>query len=174
MAQKATKALAQSNTKRLNQTLLITLTLHTLFFLLRILIRTPSSYRKTLLLYVFFSGPQLLINFLFERQSRPTYLADGSIKRSGEDLDAKGLTEYLWDVTYWTYGCLVVVSLFGDWGWWFWAVVPVYSVYAAWGAYKGVRGGFTDAAGVPQPGAASGSKRQAKMEKRGGQKVTYR
>jgi hypothetical protein len=114
----------------------------------------------------------LLINFVFERQSRPTTLADGSIKRAGENLEAKGLTEYLWDVTYWSYGCVLLVSLLGDWAWMFWAVIPVYSVYAAWTTYTGMRGGFTDAAGVPQPQAAS--KRSQKMEKRGAQKVQYR
>ncbi|PVH96727.1 hypothetical protein DM02DRAFT_617016 [Periconia macrospinosa] len=172
MAQKATKALASSNTRRLNQTLLITLILHTLFWLTRFVLWRPTYPRKTIILYLLFSSPQLLINLLFERQSRPTHLADGTIKRSGEDLDAKGLTEYLWDVTYWTYGCLALVTLFGDWAWWFWVVVPLYSVYAAWTTYTGVRGGFTDSAGVPQQAGAS--KRQLKMEKRGGQKVQYR
>lgn len=53
-------------------------------------------------------------------------------------------------------------------------VVPVYSIYSLYGVYRGFRGaGYTDAAGVPQP-EASQSKRQAKMEKRGGQKVAYR
>jgi hypothetical protein len=36
-----------------------------------------------------------------------------------------------------------------------------------------MRGGYQDAAGVPQPEAAT-SKRQAKLEKRGGQKMQYR
>lgn len=96
------------------------------------------------------------------------------MKRAGEDLEAKGLTEYMWDIVYWTYGVLVVVSLVGDYGWWLWSVIPAYSVYTAWTTYTGMRGGFTDAAGVPQPEAATASKRQAKMEKRGGQKVQYR
>jgi hypothetical protein len=102
-------------------------------------------------------------------------LADGSIKRPGEDLDASGLTEYMWDVTYWTYGCIAFAALFGDWAWWGMVVVPAYSAYSLYGVYSGFRGGagYTDAAGVPQPGATQ-SKRQAKMEKRGGQKVAYR
>lgn len=79
----------------------------------------------------------------------------------------------MWDVTYWTYGCVVLVSLFGDWMWWGMIVVPVYSAYSLYGVYRGFRGGYTDAAGVAQPEAAQ-SKRQAKMEKRGGQRVAYR
>lgn len=93
------------------------------------------------------------------------------MKRPGEDLDAKGLTEYMWDVVYWTYGCIILAAIVGDYAWFLWTVIPAYSAYAAWGTYSGMRGGFQDAAGVPQPQA---SKRQAKMEKRGGQKVQYR
>ncbi len=48
----------------------------------------------------------------------------------------------------------------------------MYGAWAAWATYKSMRGGFTDAAGAPQPEAAS--KRQQKMEKRGGQRAQYR
>jgi hypothetical protein len=125
------------------------------------------------MLYLFLASPQILIQFAFERQSRPTLTADGAIKRAGEDLEAKGLTEYMWDVIYWTYGVIFFAGVLGDKAWWLWGVIPLYSAYAAWTTYTGMRGGFTDAAGVPQPEAGT-SKRQAKMEKRGGAKVQYR
>ncbi|KAJ4375912.1 hypothetical protein N0V83_001190 [Neocucurbitaria cava] len=174
MAQKATKTLAASNTKRLNQTLYATLAIHSLFWFLRALIFRSSLSRKSILLYLLFSSPQLLLQLYFERLSRPTLNSEnGAVKRAGEDLDAKGLTEYMWDVVYWSYGCIMMAAVFGDYAWWLWAVIPVYSGYAAWTTYTGMRGGYQDAAGVPQPGAAT-SKRQAKMEKRGGQKVQYR
>jgi hypothetical protein len=83
------------------------------------------------------------------------------------------LTEYMWDVVYWSYGVIFFAAVLGDWAWWLWIVVPLYSAYAAYTTYTGMRGGYTDAAGVPQPEAAT-SKRQAKMEKRGGAKVSYR
>lgn len=79
----------------------------------------------------------------------------------------------MWDIVYWTYGVVVLAALVGDKAWWAWGVIPLYSGYAAWTTYKGMRGGVTDAVGVQQPEAGS-SKRQAKMEKRGGQKVQYR
>ncbi|KAI8938484.1 hypothetical protein NX059_004376 [Plenodomus lindquistii] len=172
MAKKATKTLAAANTARLNQTLYITLTTHLLFWTLRALLFRSTFTRRSLLLYLILSAPQLLIQFYFERLSRPTLTPDGGIQRAGEDLEAKGLTEYMWDVVYWSYGCILMAAVFGDWAWMFWVVVPLYSVYAAWGVYTGMRGGYTDAAGVPQPEVAS--KRQAKMEKRGGQKMQYR
>ncbi|KAH7066560.1 hypothetical protein FB567DRAFT_261028 [Paraphoma chrysanthemicola] len=173
MAQKATKTLAASNTARLNQTLYLTLFIHFLFWLLRALLFRSSFTRRSLVLYIIFSLPQLAIQGLFESQSRPKVDDSGSIKRAGADLEAKGLTEYMWDIVYWSYGCIFFAALVGDKAWWLWSVIPAYSVYAAWGMYKGVSGGYTDAAGVPQPEAAT-SKRQAKMEKRGAQKVQYR
>jgi hypothetical protein len=172
MAQKATKTLAAANTKRLNLTLYLTLFVHLFYWLLRAFVYRASFSRRSLLLYLFLSAPQLLINLQFERIARPTHDASGAVKRAGEDLDASGLTEYLWDVTYWTYFCIVLAAVLGDGAWWCMVVVPAYSAYALWNVYTGMRGGFTDAAGAPQPEAQS--KRQAKMEKRGGQKMQFR
>lgn len=172
--QKAAKTLAARNTARLNQTLVTTIAIHTLYILLRLIVFRASFSRKSALLYILLGGPQLFINFLFERQGRPTLNPDGSVKRSGEDLEAKGLTEYMWDVCYWTYGCVFLAAVLGDWAWWAWGVVPLYSAYLAYTTFAGVRKGYSDATGVPQPQAAGQSKRQAKMEKRGGQKVSYR
>ncbi|KAF2464328.1 uncharacterized protein BDR25DRAFT_98277 [Lindgomyces ingoldianus] len=173
MAQKATKTLASRNTARLNTTLYLTLAVHFFYWLLRALLFRSSFTRKSLVLYALLCAPQLLIQFfIFERSGRPTYGPDGQVKRSGEDLDAKGLTEYMWDVTYWTYGVLVLAAVVGDWAWWWMAVVPAYSAWLAYTTFAGVRQGYADAAGVPHPQPAS--KRQQKMEKRGGQKVQYR
>ncbi|KAH7113297.1 hypothetical protein B0J11DRAFT_553978 [Dendryphion nanum] len=172
MAQKALKQLAAANTSRLNLTLILTFVTHLIYILLRPLYYHSTYSRRSLILYLVLSAPQLLINFQFERLSRPTYSENGSPIRAGEDLDAPGLTEYMWDVSYWTYLCVILSAILGDLAWWFYLAIPIYSVYAAWTTYTGVRGGFRqDAAGVPQP---TTSKRQAKMEKRGGQRVAYR
>jgi len=77
---------------------------------------------------VLLSAPALLIEFWFEKGSRPTYApitegfnaGPGELKRSGEDLDAKGLTEFLWDVLYWTWGCLALAGIVGDRAWSLW------------------------------------------------------
>lgn len=63
------------------------------------------------------------------------------MQKAGEDLEAKGLTEFLWDVLYWTWGCVVLAAVVGDRGWWAWGAVPGYSVYLAVGMYRGVTGG---------------------------------
>lgn len=123
--------------------------------------------------------PAMGIEFWFERIGRPTYTASptGSqdLKRAGEDLEAKGLTEWMWDVVYWTWGVTVLVALAGDWAWWLYLAVPIYTVWLAFTTYSGIRKGF---GGIGADGAGDGaggqSKRQAKLEKRGGQKMVYR
>ena len=102
------------------------------------------------------------------------------MKRAGEDLEAKGLTEWMWDVLLFTWGCLGFASVLGDWVWWAYGVVPAYSLWLVWGVYTGARGmmggaGVSEGSGGVGEGAQGQSKRQAKMEKRGGQqRVVYR
>jgi hypothetical protein len=121
MAQKAAKTLAARNTAILNRSLILTGIIHSVFWLLRFLIFRSSFTRKSLTLYILLTLPQLLIQFHFERNGRPSYGAQpGDLRRSGDDLEAKGLTEYMWDVTYWTYGCILLVAVAGDWAWWWW------------------------------------------------------
>lgn len=59
------------------------------------------------------------------------------------------------------------------------AVIPAYSAYLAYTTFVAARGGMAGLAGAGGDGTAStgqggASKRQAKLEKRGGQKVQYR
>ncbi|TKA78854.1 hypothetical protein B0A49_02073 [Cryomyces minteri] len=176
MAQKATKTLAVRNTALLNRLLLLTTALHSTFHILRLL---PLTYfRRSLLRYILFTLPALAIQFWFERIGRPTRSANGEVKSAGEDLDAKGLTEWMWDVLYWTDICLGVVVLAGDWAWWLWAAIPLYSAYLAYTTFSGARQGLAGMTGAGQDGVqgqqAASSKRQAKLEKRGGQRVAYR
>ena len=176
--QKALKTLAAKNTSTLNRTHLISLSVNLLFLLLRFFVFTNRS----LLRYTLLSFPALVIEFWFERIGRPTYTdtANGKdLKRAGEDLEAKGLTEWMWDVVYWTWACIVLAAVLGDRAWWLYVVVPLYSAWLAFSTFTGVRQGMGGlmgggAGGGSSEGGASQSKRQAKMEKRGGQKVQYR
>ena len=113
MAQKAAKTLAARNTSILNRTLLLSLAFHGTFLLLRFLL-----LRRSLTIYALLSAPALIIQFWFERIGRPVHGPNGELRRSGEDLEAKGLTEWMWDVLYWTYLCLIIVAVIGDYGWW--------------------------------------------------------
>ncbi|PGH36124.1 hypothetical protein GX50_00979 [[Emmonsia] crescens] len=182
MAQKAAKTLAARNTRLLNRTHLTSLILHLLYLLLHFFLHRPRS----LTLYLLLATPTLAIEFYLERLGRPRYnnaAASGgggsTLRSAGEDLDAPGLTEYFWDVIYWTWGCMGAVCVFGDRMWWLWGLVPLYSGWLAYSTFMGFKGGMAGLGGGVGEDAAGGevaeSKRQKKMEKRGGaQRVRYR
>ncbi|KAK5109861.1 hypothetical protein LTR62_006468 [Meristemomyces frigidus] len=181
MAKKALKTQATTNTATLNRTHLISLGIYTFFALVKTIL-----FSRRILPCILLSAPALAIEFWFERIGRPVYTqgANGAeLSRAGEDLEAKGLTEWMWDVVYWTWGNVVLVAILGDWAWWLYLVVPGYSAYLAFSTYTGMRSGFSGfSAGAGGEGEGSGSgsagsgpsKRQAKLEKRGGQRVQYR
>ncbi|THX66620.1 hypothetical protein D6D08_07097 [Aureobasidium pullulans] len=175
MARQALKTQASRNVAILQRTHMIALGVHGFHLLLRF-----TFVRRSFWAYLLLSFPSLLIQFWFERVGRPTYV-DGvngkELKRAGEDLEAKGLTEWMWDVVYWSWGCIVLTTLLGDWAWWFFAVIPLYSAWLAYTTFTGARQGLMGGgSAMPAEGASSGaqSKRQQKMEKRGGQKMQYR
>jgi hypothetical protein len=155
---------------------LISLGNNLLFLFLRLIIYRAKYTRNTLLLYVVFSAPALGIEFWLEKIGRPTYAEDGELRRSGEDMDAKGLTEFMWDVLYWTWACVAAAAFLGNTAWIMYAVVPIYSMWMASSMFLNMKQGM---AGMTGQGEGAGepageSKRQKKMEKRGGQKSQYR
>ncbi|CAK46168.1 hypothetical protein CBS63078_9991 [Aspergillus niger] len=176
MAQKAAKTLAARNASLLTRTHLISFALHFLFLALHWLFNRPRSLTP----YFTLACPTLIIEFYLERLGRPVYNpADGSLRSPGEDLGAAGLTEYMWDVLYWTWGCIGAACLFGDRAWWLWIVVPVYSVWLAYSTFMGMKSGLAGMGGAgagagQEQGGAAESKRQKKMEKRGARGVQYR
>ncbi|TID13107.1 DUF788 domain protein [Venturia nashicola] len=177
MAQKAAKSLAVRNKQKLDQTRLFTLAVHLFYIIFRVLIFRSSFTRGSFWRYALFSFPALFIQFWFERIGRPVYGSEpGDLRKSGEDLEAKGLTEWMWDVLYWTYGCILFAAVIGDRAWWLYITVPVYSAYLAYTTFTGVRQGMAGMAGPAsaEEGTTTQSKRQAKLEKRGGQRTQYR
>ncbi|MCJ1377626.1 hypothetical protein MMC17_000721 [Xylographa soralifera] len=177
MAQKAAKQQAARNTAILKRIHLLSLASNALFLLLRFLLFRSSSTRATFILWTLLSIPAFAIEFWLEKIGRPASGASGEVKDSGQDLEAKGLTEYMFDVLYWSWGTTFLASVFGDRAWWMWAAIPLYSVWLAYSTFGSVRQGI---AGLLGQGAESEtpngatSNRQRKLEKRGGQKVQYR
>lgn len=103
-------------------------------------------------------------------------MGNGEIRKSGEDMDAKGLTDFMWDVLYWTWACVAAAAFLGNKAWIMYAVVPIYSMWMASSMFMNMRQGM---AGMTVQGDVAGegvreSKRQKKLEKRGGQKIQYR
>ena len=135
MAQKARKDRAKSNTTALNNLHLGSLIVNGLFLLLHFVFRSRS-----LLLWLVLSLPSFVCQFTLERTGRPSYDPETkSLKSSGEDLAAPGLTEYMWDVIWVTWAAAVLVALFGNWAWFLWGVVPAYGAYKAFGMMGAAR-----------------------------------
>lgn len=155
---------------------LISLGNNLFFLLLRLLIFRAQYTRNTLILYVLLSAPALAIEFWLEKIGRPTYTENGELRRPGEDLEAKGLTEFMWDVLYWTWACIAAAAMMGNKAWWMYAVVPMYSMWTASTMIMNMREGMAGMTGQGQnSGEGAGeSKRQKKLEKRGGQRVQQR
>ncbi|KAF2431380.1 hypothetical protein EJ08DRAFT_659978 [Tothia fuscella] len=177
MAQKAKKTQATRNAAKLDQTRLFTLSIHLFYLFFRMLYFRSTFTRRSFLLYFFLSVPSLLIQYWFEKIGRPAYGSEpGELLKSGEDLDAKGLAEFLWDILYWTWGCIAFTAVLGDKAWFLYLVVPVYGAYAAYTTFTGARQSMAGMAGSAEEGSSIGSqsKRQQKMEKRGGQRMQYR
>lgn len=170
--QKAAKQLAAHNTQALTRMHLISLGNNLLFLLLRLIVFRASYTRNTLILYVLLSAPALAIEFWLEKIGRPTHAENGELKRPGEDMDAKGLTEFMWDVLYWTWACVAAAAFVGNKAWWMYAIIPIYSVWMASSTILSMRQGMTGMTGQGEGGGESTgeSKRQKKLEKRGGQK----
>ena len=177
LSQKAAKQQASRNTAILRNLHLVSFAINAAFILLRFAIFRSSWTRATYILYLLFSAPALAIEVWFERNGRPQHLSDGQLKKTGDDLEAKGLTEYMFDVLYWSWGTTAVASVFGDKAWWMWLAIPLYSVWLAYSTFGSVRQGMAGIAGAggdAEAPASATSNRQKKMEKRGGQKMQYR
>lgn len=177
--QKAAKQQAARNTAVLNRAHLISLAVNVIFVFLRLILFRSSCTRATYLLYFILSCPAFVIEFWLEKIGRPTTASNGELQKSGEDLEAQGLTEYMWDVLYWSWGCIGLSSVFGDKVWWAWTVIPLYSLWLAYSTFGGMKQTMAGMTGLGASGgnAADGgvtSNRQKKLEKRGGQKTQYR
>ena len=160
MAQKAKKDRAKANITSLNNLHIGTLSLNVLFILFNLIIK-----RRSLLAYAILSIPCFIAEYILETTGRPKFdPTTKALKSSGEDLAAPGLTEYMFDIIWITWLCLIAVIAFGNWGWIIWAVVPVYGAYKGYGLLGMARGMMGGAQAGQMPSeeqiAASGNRRQ--------------
>ena len=73
----------------------------------------------------------------------------------------------------------MLAAVLGDKAWWAMVVVPCYSAWLGWVVVKGGMPGMPGMPGMgtgrqDDGGGEGQSKRQGKMEKRGGQRMNYR
>ncbi|KAH8879107.1 hypothetical protein GQ53DRAFT_672726 [Thozetella sp. PMI_491] len=163
MAQKARKDRAKSNATALTNLHVGSLAVNGLFLAFYAIFRSRS-----LLTWLLLSLPAFFCQFTLEKTGRPSFDTETkALKSAGEDLAAPGLTEYMWDVIWVTWGATVLVILVGNWGWLVWAVVPAYGAYKGYGLMgaarqmAGMNGMNGMDAGAPAPPANRKQRRAA-------------
>lgn len=58
-----------------------------------------------------------------ESVGRPKFDSKGALLSSGSDLGQAGLTEYMFDILYLTWGIQLLVACTTTWAWWLYLVV---------------------------------------------------
>ncbi|KYK61778.1 DUF788 domain-containing protein [Drechmeria coniospora] len=157
MAQKAKKDLAKHNVAALNGLHLSSLVVNIVFLVVHFLV-APRS----LVAYGLFSTPAFVCEYVLEASGRPKFdAATNALKSAGEDMAARGLTEYMFDVIWVTWACAVLVVFVGNWGWLLWAVIPLYGLYLGKGLLGMGRQAMAgmQAAGAGQDAPAQGNRR---------------
>lgn len=135
MAQKARKDRAKSNATALNNLHIGSLIVNLLFLALHFVFRSRSLFWWFLI-----SLPSFVCQGFLEKSGRPSYdPTTGALKNSGEDLAAQGLTEYMFDVIWVTWGVTVIAALFGNWAWYLWAIVPIFGGYKLMGVFSAAK-----------------------------------
>lgn len=143
MAQKAKKDLVRKNTSALKNLHFGAAVVNGLFLAWSLFFRSRS-----LVAYVLLSLPSFICQFALEKAGRPKFDASGALKSSGEDLAAQGLTEAMWDIVWTTWGCQVLVMLFGNWWWLAWSVVPATAAYKGYGLLGMAKSGMQGMQGM--------------------------
>ncbi|EQK98506.1 hypothetical protein G6O67_002227 [Ophiocordyceps sinensis] len=155
MAQKAKKDLAKHNTATLNGLHLTSLAANCIFLLFHFLLA-----RRSLLAYAILSVPAFICEYVLEVSGRPKYdAATKALKSSGEDMGARGLTEYMFDIIWVTWTCAALVVFVGNWGWVLWSIIPAYGAYLGSGLLGMGRQKMAEMQGAGQSTAPQGNRR---------------
>ena len=148
MAKKAKKDLARHNAAALNRLHLTGLAVNALFLAWHFAV-APRS----LAAYLVFSTPAFVCEYVLEASGRPRHdPATKALRSPGEDMAARGLTEYMFDVIWVTWACAVAVALAGNWGWALWAVIPAYGLHLGYGLLGMGRHKMAEMQGAAGPG----------------------
>lgn len=162
MGKKSQKSRSRRNTLTLNKLHLSSIAINSVFLLWRFL---PFTKSRSITAYLILSIPAFVAEYVLERTGRPV-VVDGVVKTGGQDLDAQGLTEYLFDVVWVTWACLVAVLVVGNWGWLIWAVIPAFAAvkgYSLLGMARGMMAGAGGAAVEGQEAPVAGNRKQRRM-----------
>lgn len=160
MAQKAKKGTAKANAITLRNLHVGSLIANGLFLAFYIIFRSRS-----LTAYIFLVSPSLACQLFLERAGRPQFDSAGALRKSGEDLGAAGLTEYMFDVIWVTWATTILVILFGNKLWFLWALVPAFGIYKGYGLLGSARQ-MAGLGGMGGGNAAAGAEAAPAMNRR--------
>ncbi|CAG8505133.1 869_t:CDS:2 [Paraglomus occultum] len=130
MAGQADKKLARENAKTLNNLFYQFLIFNIIYILVRIFYFYPTFTTWVAVKYFTTTGITLYLGYQLLQFGTPRY-QNGVLISPGNDLAAKGLTEYMFDVIYVTW-CIHMLSIVWEGAWWFYLIIPGYAIYKAW------------------------------------------
>ncbi|GAO46938.1 DUF788-domain-containing protein [Saitoella complicata NRRL Y-17804] len=180
MANQANKRLAIQNARIVANHRLFAMGLHGFFILMRLVLRLRAFSTGMLIKYLLTTALSGFLQFTLEKTGRARYNPAGELLSAGQDLNQAGLTEWMWDVIYVCWLGQALAALGINRGFWVLWAVPAYAVFkvgpmaARFLGLGNMFGGRGAAAEAQEEAAPAMSKRQQKMEKRGGQKIRYR
>lgn len=175
MASSSLKKTASSNTTKLNQLHQITLVIVVLTGLIIGVFKRPQNYYP----FILFQLPLVGCEWFLENIGRPVYKFDpvnqyNKLVKSGQDLNQSGLTEYLFDIIYFTWILDLLLIIVGrNFIWYLWLVIPGFIIFKLWGFISPFLPSFkrnnpAEQSSTNSSSAGSGSeksKRQQKLEK---------
>lgn len=152
MANAAAKRLAAANAKALNTFHQISISIFISAFALFLWRDRPLT--KAVILSI----PAWIVEYILEKSCRPTY-SGRTLVAPGQDFRQSGLTEYMQDVVYWTWICIVFAVLIGNKAWYLYWAIPGFVVYKLWGLLKAGKQLFGGGAAPEAPQSADVAER---------------
>jgi hypothetical protein len=116
-ANAAQKKLAASNAHTLRTHRYAFLAVNLIFMVFRLVLRRASSTWTLYIMYFLSAGLAGWLQFQLESVGRPVYDERGQVVSSGSNLGQAGLTEYMFDVLYLTWGIQLLVSFTTTYAW---------------------------------------------------------
>jgi SRP-independent targeting protein 2/TMEM208 len=139
-ANAAQKKLAASNAATLQTHRYAVLIINALFIVIRLVLRRSSSTLSLYIMYTLTFALAAWLQLQLESVGRPKFDSKGIVLSSGSDLGQAGLTEYMFDVLYLTWGIQLLVACTTTWAWWLYLVVRSFWRCALMGRYRRMRG----------------------------------
>ncbi|KAI8883802.1 DUF788-domain-containing protein [Backusella circina FSU 941] len=168
MANASSKKTAAANKQTLTNLRNGFLVVNIVYFLWRIVFYWNTFTKSQFLLYGLSAGLTFMLYRVLVSAGTPTYSADGTLVSSGDDLNAEGLTAYMFDIIYVTWFVHITTAFISNKFWYVYLVIPAYAAYKIVPMAKSFLGGVGgNNNGAKEEDASQGkSKRQVKMEKR--------